>query len=158
MQTAFKPPAFNQFKTPFLLMCFKRIWSIRYSAIRRVVSWEEIISLISVFSLTPLLVKIKLMMTQSGAPALPPVRGEGVQDAWRLQRRLSHRLVISVSWWNRLEHRAELYNSRQLQAAAHKSLRVLFLRRLKLKTHPDSSTHLTFQLWLFICGDLFYFC
>lgn len=140
MQTACKPPAFNQFKIPFLLICFKRIWPIRYCGIGQVISWEEIISLISVLCLTPLLVKIKLMVNQSSAPALPPLRGEWIPFMWRHQCGLSHWFLISVSQWNRLANRAELCNSMQLQAAAHKSLRVLILRRLNLKTHPESST------------------
>lgn len=111
--------------------------------------------LISVFCLTPSLVKIKLMMNQSGALALPPVWGEGVPAARRPQRSLSHRFVICVSRWNRLERTAELRNSMLLQPAAHKSLRVLILRRLKMKTHPDSSTHFIFQLWPFICRDFY---
>lgn len=137
-------------------MCFKRIWPIRYYGVRWVISWQEIISLISLLWLTSLLVKIKLTMNKSAAAAPLPVRGGWIHLVRRHQRRLSHWFLISVSQWNIL---AELRNSRQLLAAAHKSLRVLILRRLKLKTHPESSTrrggaHFTFLLWLFICWDL----
>lgn len=65
--------------------------------------------------------------------------GEWIQVVWRHQRCLSHRFLISVSQRNRLANRAELCNSMQLRAAAHKSLRALILSRLKLKTHPESS-------------------